>query len=91
MAPPLTAPAPEMGHNAPRPRLDLLAEDARTGLARVARGEAEAIEGWLIYGAALNEGRALFPSDEQFGQWVVSSKLDGTHDGERQAAMWAAE
>jgi hypothetical protein len=42
----------------------------------------------------LNEGRKLFPSDEQFGRWVaetVTSKLDKTvHPGEQQAAMWAA-
>lgn len=59
------------------------------------RGSGEAIEGWLIYGAALNEGRALFPSDEQFGQWAaeaVSDKLSVTpNDHERAAAMWAAE
>ena len=35
-----------------------------------------AIEGWLAYGASLNEGRALFPSDEQFGQWVDASVND---------------
>ena len=50
--------------------------------------------GWLAYGAALNEGRALFASDERFGQWVaelVLSNLDKTvHPGEQQAAMWAA-
>jgi len=39
-------------------------------LERVASGETDTIEGWLAYGAALNEGRGLFPSDEQFGQWV---------------------
>jgi hypothetical protein len=63
-------------------------------LSRVASGEADTIAGWLAYGAALNEGRAMFPSDEQFGRWVaevVSSNLDKTpHPGEQQAAMWAA-
>lgn len=55
------------------------------------RGEGDTIEGWLAYGAALNEGRALFPSDEQFGQWLVSSKLEETvHPAEQSAAMWAA-
>ena len=43
----------------------------------------------LAYGAALNEGRALFPSDEQFGQWV-SGNLPHTERHERAAAMWAA-
>jgi hypothetical protein len=44
----------------------------------------------LCGGAALNEGRALFPSDEQFGQWIVSSKLEETVHPAEQAAMWAA-
>ena len=52
-------------------------------------GETQTMQGWLIYGAALNEGRGLFKSNEQFGQWV-SAKLAGTHDHDRAAAMWAA-
>jgi len=99
MAKPLIAAAPEMGHNAPRPRLELLAEDARKGLARVAKGEDEAIEGWLIYGAALNQGRDQFPvgDNARFSEWVSNSQLaiwpDGSPIGmdERAAAMWAAE
>lgn len=86
--------APVFGHNEVTVRLGILAHDAQVALDRVARGEADAIEGWIAYGAALNEGRALFPSDEQFGQWIeatVSSNLDKTvHPGEQQAAMWAA-
>jgi hypothetical protein len=63
--------------------------------ARVADGEADTIEGWLAYGAALNEGRALFPSNEQFGQWVIEVGLHqvGVKEirlDERAAAMWAA-
>lgn len=58
---------------------------------------ADAIEGWLAYGAALNEGRALFhPEDDKgFGKWkaenvlsqvgIVKPKAD-----EEIAAMWAA-
>ena len=81
-----------MGHNEIAVRLGLLAEDARKGLDRVSSGEAHAIEGWLAYGAALNEGRALFPSDEQFGQWLRVSQLatDDINRDERAAAMWAA-
>jgi len=46
--------------------------------------------------AALNEGRALFPSDEQFGQWIednVPRQLAGAklEDHDRTAAMWAAD
>lgn len=61
------------------------------------RACADAIEGWLAYGAALNEGRALFhPEDDKgFGQWVsenVHRQLVGVepNDHERAAAMWAA-
>lgn len=63
---------------------------ARRGLEKVALGEENVEEGWLEYGAALNEGRGQFPSDEQFGQWVRESQLD-RHQKEREAAMWAAE
>ena len=71
---------------------------AREGMgffALVEQGEGKTIEGWLIYGAALNEGRERFSSDEQFGQWVVNSGLSqvGTDEvkrDERSAAMWAA-
>ena len=81
--------APEMGHNAKGAELDLAASDAARGLDIVAKGEADTVDGWLIYGAALNVGRALFPSDEQFGQWVTANLAD-THDHDRAAAMWAA-
>jgi hypothetical protein len=48
---------------------------------------------WLAYGAALNEGRALFhPEDDKgFGQWLLSqlATVEVNRD-ERAAAMWAA-
>jgi len=91
----------QLGHNERSYRLDALAEEAREGLAKVQQGEEYTIGGWLAYGCALNEGRALFPSDEQFGQWIDQNGLrqvaghDGTlrdvEDHERKAAMWAAE
>jgi len=57
----------------------------------VAEGEDKTMEGWLVYGAALNEGREMFPSDEQFGQWVRETQLDAhASKDERTAAMWAA-
>jgi len=66
-------------------------QKARKGLSMVAAGEDKTMEGWLIYGAALNEGREMFPSDEQFGQWVRDQQLAGHHVWEdRAAAMWAA-
>ena len=80
------------GHNESAVRLAALAGDAQIALDKVARGEADALEGWLAYGAALNEGRALFAGDREFGQWIAemcSSNLD-VHPGEQQAAMWAA-
>lgn len=85
----------EMGHNERTARLGLLADDARRGLDAVKQGEGKTLEGWLTYGAALNEGRALFPSDEQFGQWVANSGLyqlgtDEVRREDRTAAMWAA-
>ena len=84
----------QFGHNETAVRLGILASDARLALCRVASGETDTIEGWLAYGAALNEGRALFASDEQFGAWVaqsVNDKLSVTPNlHERAAAMWAA-
>jgi hypothetical protein len=83
------------GHNENAVRLAALAGDAQVALDKVARGEADAIEGWLAYGAALNEGRALFPGDREFGQWVEANVLGQLAQGrvepkEQQAAMWAA-
>lgn len=81
-----------IGHNENAIRLAALAGDAQIALDKVARGEADAVEGWLAYGAALNEGRSLFKSDEQFGEWIVSSNLRLSENDkmERAAAMWAA-
>lgn len=70
-------------------RLGLLADNAKLALAQVASGETTAIDGWLAYGDALNEGRALFASDEQFGQWVKGN-LPDTEQKAREAAMWAS-
>ena len=54
---------------------------------RVAKGETDAVEGWLAYGAALNEGRAIFPGDQEFGEWVRSSNLEeGVHPADQSAA-----
>lgn len=84
-----------MGHNEAAVRLAALAGDALIALDRVTRGAEEAIEGWIAYGAALNEGRALFPGDKEFGQWVEANALSqlatgGVGRDERIAAMWAA-
>ena len=75
-----------IGHNS-----EVIAR-AKSGLLKVAEGHAAAIEGWLEFGEALNEGRSMFSSDELFGQWV-SDNLSVTdfNDHERIAAMWAAE
>lgn len=47
--------------------------------------------GWLEYGAALNEGRRLFASDNFYHEWLSVHQLVGPNDMERAAAMWAAE
>lgn len=82
------------GHNENAVRLAALAGDAQIALDRVARGEQDALEGWIAYGAALNEGRALFPGDREFGQWVASACFDNLsvrpNEHEQVAAMWAA-
>jgi len=75
-----------IGHNSH------IIEKAKAGLAKIGQGEDLTEEGWLQYGAALNEGREMFPSDEQFGQWLVRSDLEHTVDRkDRAAAMWAAK
>ena len=82
------------GHNENAVRLSALAGDAQIALDKVGEGEAAAIEGWLAYGATLNEARALFPGDREFGQWVAENVLNqlgrAPHTNEQQAAMWAA-
>jgi phage N-6-adenine-methyltransferase len=84
----------EMGHNERTARLGLLADDARGALGRVASAEADTIEGWLAYGAALNEGRGLFGGDREFGQWVSALCFDNLskqpNEHEQVSAMWAA-
>ena len=87
-----------LGHNEFPMRLEMLAGDAKSGIAAVERGEDEEIKGWLAYGAALNEGRALFPKgdNERFSEWVGKYQLDIWTNGNeiklfyRNAAMWAA-
>jgi hypothetical protein len=81
---------PSLGHNSRQLELDRIVADAVRGLKVVSDGEAQTIAGWIIYGKALNEGRGLFKSDEQFGQWVRDHQLGG-HDMDRLAAMWAAD
>ena len=79
----------QAGHNQ-KSELDAIVEDALRGLAMVKQGEDQTIAGWIAYGVALNKGRAKFPSNEQFGQWVKGN-LPETEQKEREAAMWAAE
>lgn len=83
------------GHNETPVRLGMLAEDAKRALIQIEQGEAGAIDGWLAYGVALNEGRSLFAGDTEFGRWVAENSLRqlggaDVHDHERTAAMWAA-
>lgn len=64
-------------------------EEARRGLRVVTEGEDKTVEGWLIYGAALNEGRKRFPKGDntRFNEWMRSHQLDGCNDMNRLAAM----
>ena len=82
------------GHNEHIVRLGMLADTAQRALERVASGETDTIEGWLAYGAALNEGRGLFPGDREFGQWVSQNVLyqvgSAIRPEDQIAAMWAA-
>ena len=82
------------GHNESPIRLAILADAARQALERVASGEADTIEGWLAYGAALNEGRGRFPGDREFGQWVAENVHyqvgNAIRPEDQIAAMWAA-
>jgi hypothetical protein len=79
------------GHNENAMRLGILADNAAQALRRVAIGEQEAIEGWLDYGRALNEGRSIFPSDKEFSAWMLEWQLAiQVEPHERAAAMWAA-
>jgi hypothetical protein len=84
-----------IGHNERSYRLDALAAEAREGLERVEKGEEFTIGGGLAYGHALNEGRALFPGDREFGEWLRNSNLEERngepiHPADRSAAIWAA-
>jgi hypothetical protein len=95
-----------LGHNRKK-ELDKCVEDALLGLQMVKQGEADTIAGWIAYGAALNEGRELFPGNLEFGQWKHSNGICDNRCQECkpldqvgptqplhqdvQAAMWAAE
>lgn len=50
------------------------------------------MNGWLVYGGALNAGRRLFPRGDntQFSAWVANTNLVfEVHPMARAAAMWA--
>lgn len=79
------------GHNENAVRLSMLADEAKQGLERVTQGEENSIGGWLAVGFALNEARAIYSADRDFGDWLRSANLsDRMHDHDRLAAMWAA-
>lgn len=77
-----------IGHNSAE--LEWVIQEAREGFSKVEESFDKAEEGWLQYGAALNEARKMFPSNEQFGEWVRSCQLDTNDRHDRAAAMWAA-
>lgn len=79
-----------IGHNSGA--LEDIASRARLAIEQVEAGERLTIEGWLQYGAALNQGREMFPKgdNQRFSAWLSSHQLDGCNDMDRAAAMWAA-
>ena len=80
-----------VGHNSRHLELDKIVTEAVRGLKFVEEGEAKVIEGWIIYGAALNVGREKFDGDLEFGQWIALCQLDTADRHDRSAAMWAEE
>ena len=52
-------------------------DQANKGLAQVKSGQDTEAEGWLMYGEALNVGRAMFPQgdNKRFSEWVATAKL----------------
>ena len=88
---------PSVGHNSRQLELDKIVAEAIRGLKVVEEGEARVVEGWLIYGKALNRGRKKFPEDDKgFGKWkkanIYSPNLGKeVHCDDEQAAMWAAD
>jgi hypothetical protein len=81
----------DIGHNSNA--LEDIATRARLALEQVDAGEKMTMEGWLQYGAALNEGREMFPKgdNKRFAEWLATSNLErDLHPAEVSAAMWAA-
>ena len=58
----------------------------------VAEGETRTMKGWIIYGAALNEGREMFllGDNTRFSEWLANANLPFVEPHDRAAAMWAA-
>ena len=84
---------PSTGHNSRQLELDKIVAEAVRGLKVVEEGESRTVEGWLIYGKALNEGRGVFPKgdNKRFSEWLATNNLMGANDMDRLAAMWAAD
>lgn len=65
---------------------------ARKGLKMVHEGEEKTIEGWLLYGEALLEGREeCGENDRAFGEWLIEHDLSQVAKDDRAAAIWTAE
>ena len=80
--------------------LDNAAKQAKMALRALDKVDGKTLESWVQYGEALNEGRALFASNDEFGKWIKANQLDiiakrgdkriRTNPHERSASMWAA-
>jgi len=71
------------------------ADGAAKAWLKIRGAEEDTIDGWLAYGAALNQARDLCGSDTEFEKWIVDNGLRGVGKRkvtreERTAAMWAA-
>jgi hypothetical protein len=74
--------------------VDLLAEKAKAGLNDVASGGKRTREGWRKYGEALLEARAVYPSNQDYNQWIADNELDvppAASSATRSDAVWLAE
>jgi hypothetical protein len=71
--------------------MSVLAERIKTAYERTVDGRKECVEGTLELAAMLDEARARFPSDIDFGVWLVQNELDWLGKDDRAALLGMAE
>jgi hypothetical protein len=70
--------------------MSVLAERIKAAYGRIEDGKKEWIDGTLELAAALDEARARFPSDTDFGVWLVQNELDWLGKDDRAALLGMA-